>query len=93
MADLSKNLSNVAPTLKRFGSNPLGHFINGELESAESRETFQNNTPIDDSTIGSVAAGSASDIDRACQAAEQAFSAWADAVSYTHLTLPTNREV
>ncbi len=78
MADLSKNLSNVAPTLKRFGSNPLGHFINGELESAESRETFQNNTPIDDSTIGSVAAGSASDIDRACQAAEQAFSAWAD---------------
>ena len=78
MAGLSKNLSNIAPTLKRFGSNPLGHFINGELESAESGESFQNNTPIDDSPIGSVAAGTASDIDRACQAAEQAFHAWPD---------------
>ena len=76
MADLPKNLRDVAPTLERFGSLTLGHFINGDLESAESGETFQNHTPIDNSPIGKVAAGTASDIDRACQAAEQAFPAW-----------------
>jgi len=76
MADLTKNLRDVAPTLERFGSLTLGHFINGDLESAESGETFQNHTPIDNSPIGKVAAGTASDIDRACQAAEQAFPAW-----------------
>jgi len=76
MADLTKNMSDVAPTLERFGSRTLGHFINGELESAEPGETFQNHTPIDNSPIGTVAAGAASDIDRACQAAEQAFPPW-----------------
>ena len=73
MADLTKNMSDVAPTLERFGSKTLGHFINGELESAEPGETFQNHTPIDNSPIGTVAAGTGGDIDRACQAAEQAF--------------------
>ena len=78
MADLNANLSDVAPTIARFQSKTLGHFINGERTLGVSGETFQNETPIDNSPLGLVASGSEADIDTACQAAEAAFPAWAE---------------
>ena len=75
--ELEKNLAEVAPLLERFREQTLGHYINGEATLGASGETFTNQTPIDNSDLGQVAAGSASDIDNACRAAAAAFPAWA----------------
>ncbi|MEM9623216.1 MAG: 5-carboxymethyl-2-hydroxymuconate semialdehyde dehydrogenase [Pseudomonadota bacterium] len=77
MGTLDENLVAVAPTLARFNGATLGHFINGRVTMGASNETFENSSPIDQSHIGTVAAGTVEDIDAACLAAEQAFDAWA----------------
>jgi len=77
MSELNNNLELLSPSLQRFQNNILGHFVNGELIPGESRETFENHTPIDQTSMGHVAAGSEADVDTACRAAESAFPPWA----------------
>ena len=75
---LSENLAKSEAYLTRFRDDPLGHFIDGEARGSASGETFDNHTPVDNSLLGTVAAGGASDIDSAARAAEVAFPAWCD---------------
>ena len=51
--------------LGRFAAEPLGHFINGEMVPSESGATFENRSPVDASLLGNIAAGDATDVDRA----------------------------
>ncbi|MBN7797316.1 5-carboxymethyl-2-hydroxymuconate semialdehyde dehydrogenase [Parahaliea mediterranea] len=77
MPDLTHNLSLAGNYLQRFRDRPTTHFINGAW-TAPDGDTFDNLTPVDNSSLGKVAAGSAADVDAACDAAEQAFPAWRD---------------
>ncbi|WP_428633325.1 5-carboxymethyl-2-hydroxymuconate semialdehyde dehydrogenase [Sedimenticola sp.] len=78
MSEFASNLSLAENYLKRFRENTTTHFINGQWSGAESMETFDNYTPVDNSSIGQVARGTAADIDSACQAAKEAFPAWSN---------------
>jgi 5-carboxymethyl-2-hydroxymuconic-semialdehyde dehydrogenase len=77
-SEFENNLNDVEALLKRFRSATLPHFINGRQDTGRSASTFDSLTPVDNSVIGSVAAGNAEDIDAACRAAESAFPEWAD---------------
>jgi len=74
---LEENLEKLRPILKQFADQPISHFINGESVAASDGRTFSNHSPVDDSIIGEVVAGTPSDIDAACMAAEAAFDVWA----------------
>ena len=74
--DFQSNSQEAEELLQRFRDKTLGHFINGKEDSGRSGKTFDSLTPVDNSVIGSVAAGNAEDIDAACQAAEAAFDEW-----------------
>jgi len=71
------NKAKAEQHLARFRSGTLGHFIAGAAADAAAGETFENTTPIDNTSIGRVAAGDAADVDRAARAAAEAFPAWA----------------
>ena len=73
-----QNLADLQPLIQRFRDGTLQHFIDGAAAAGASGETFTNLTPIDNTEIGTVAAGSVADIDAACRAAERAFPAWRD---------------
>jgi 5-carboxymethyl-2-hydroxymuconic-semialdehyde dehydrogenase len=70
------NLAKAEGFLARFGETRLPHFIDGEHVPSVAGRSFENRTPIDNSLLGSVAAGDAQDIDRAAAAAKAAFPAW-----------------
>ena len=72
------NRVKVSRYLERFGGCTLGHFIDGVGVAGASGEAFDNTTPIDNSAINSVAAGSAEDVDRAVLSARAAFPGWRD---------------
>ena len=74
-----ENLKKAEGYLQRFRDNVTAHYINGKPDPGISGETFDNLTPADNSSLGPVAAGSADDICRACQAAHEAFPAWSRA--------------
>jgi 5-carboxymethyl-2-hydroxymuconic-semialdehyde dehydrogenase len=76
MSELEKNLQSVERLLAPLQAETLPHFINGRRDLGRSGETFEGYTPVDNSTIGNVAAGSADDIDAACVAAQAAFEEW-----------------
>ena len=76
MSDLEKNLQSIERLLAPLQAETLPHFINGRRDLGRSGETFEGYTPVDNSTIGNVAAGSADDIDAACVAAQAAFEEW-----------------
>jgi aldehyde dehydrogenase (NAD+) len=76
---------NLLPEVKKFlASQPLKMFIGGEWTNAASGETFETRDPGAGKVLAAVAAGDSRDIDRAVQAATDAFrkSGWA--------TLPAN---
>ncbi|MCC6706920.1 MAG: 5-carboxymethyl-2-hydroxymuconate semialdehyde dehydrogenase [Gammaproteobacteria bacterium] len=75
---LDDNLKAANTLLARFRNAPLPHWINGAPHAGHSALTFDNLTPIDNSLIGTVAAGNAEDVDLACRAAQAAFPAWRD---------------
>ncbi len=75
-ADFENNLKDVEQLSRRFHDQTLPHFIDGGHDAGRSGKTFESVTPIDNSVIGSVAAGNAEDIDAACKAAEAAFEEW-----------------
>ena len=70
------NLGKAKSYLQRFSDNITGHFINGQFEVPTNAETFENFTPVDNTTLGKVVSGNAHDIDRACDAAQVAFADW-----------------
>ena len=71
-----ENLKKAEGYLQRFRENVTAHYINGEACPAISSETFENLTPVDNTSLGLVAAGSAADVDQACRAAHEAFPGW-----------------
>ena len=71
-----ENLKKAESYLERFRDNVTAHYVNGESFAGDSGRTFDNLTPVDNTSIGLVAEGSAADIDRACRAAQDAFPAW-----------------
>ena len=68
-------------------------YINGEWVGATGDGVIEVVNPATEEVIGSVPVGSQADVDAAVTAARDAFPAWSsstcEAVSYTHLTLPT----
>ena len=76
--ELKENIKKAEGYLQRFKDNVTGHFINGQAYAGNSGKTFENTTPVDNTSIGQIAEGSAEDIDVACKAAEAAFPGWRD---------------
>lgn len=52
------------------------HFIDGAFVDSEDGATFESVTPIDNTTIATVAEGGADEVDRAVGAARRAFGGW-----------------
>jgi len=75
---LQSNIEKAEKYLSRFKSNLTQHYINGERCDASDGGSFENTTPVDNSSLGHVAKGTADDIDRACHAAADAFPEWRD---------------
>ena len=75
---LLDNLQAAEVLLTRFRQQTLPHFINGRPCSGSGGGHFDNLTPVDNTLIGTVTAGNAEDIDKACSAAQAAFPAWRD---------------
>ena len=78
MSGHAENLAKAGEYLARFKNETTGHFINGQFELPDERDTFENLTPTDNSSLGNVVEGQAEDIDRASEAAEGAFADWRD---------------
>ena len=78
MSDYETNLTAAGGYLKRFAANTTGHYINGEFVVPPNSKTYDNPTPTDNSSLGSVVEGSAEDMAAACEAAQAAFPAWRD---------------
>jgi 5-carboxymethyl-2-hydroxymuconic-semialdehyde dehydrogenase len=76
--ELEANCQEAERLLARFRSATLPHLINGTSDAGRSGRTFESVTPIDNSVIGTVAAGDAEDIDAAARAAAAAFETWRD---------------
>jgi len=77
MSDFATNLDDTQRFVARFKQAPLGHLINGKHVNSVSGDVFANESPIDNSPLGEVAAGDAADVDLACIAAADAFTEWA----------------
>jgi 5-carboxymethyl-2-hydroxymuconic-semialdehyde dehydrogenase len=73
-----ENRQKAAHYRAQVAERGIPHLIDGEAVDAASGETFTTATPIDNSPICEVASGDADDIDRAAQAAREAFPAWRD---------------
>ena len=52
------------------------HYINGEWVAPDSGEYFDNISPIDGKAFTQAARGNAKDIDKAIDAAQEAFKTW-----------------
>ena len=74
--ELNENIKKAEGYLQRFKDTTTGHFINGKSVKGSEGKTFENTTPVDNSSLGLVVEGTAEDIDDACQAAEAAFTDW-----------------
>ena len=72
---LQSNLEKANAYLARFKTDTLGHFIGGEWVAGRGR-AFDNLSPLDNSTINQVAAGTPGEIEAAAAAAENAFTDW-----------------
>ncbi len=83
MDNLDSNVKNLQPYLARFREEGIQNNISGKKYASSSGATFDNYSPVDDSFICSVAKGNAEDVDRAAQAAKDAFPAWRDIDSKT----------
>ena len=75
--EFEANCRDAEKFLARFRGETLGHHIGGKPAAGDG-ETFENLTPIDNSAINKVAAGTEADIDAAARAAKEAFAEWRD---------------
>ena len=73
----------LAGTARNYDS--VDHWIAGKATAPSSAAYFPVNNPLDDSAIAQAAAGNAEDINRAVEAAQQAFQSF-------RLSLPKERE-
>jgi 5-carboxymethyl-2-hydroxymuconic-semialdehyde dehydrogenase len=78
MSDFESNLSKANTFLQPFRDSVTGHYINGEMQCPANCNTWENTTPVDNSSLGQVAEASTAEVDAACKAAETAFPAWRD---------------
>jgi len=76
--DFKQNQHDADALIASMNATVLPHFIGGKRDSGCSGKTLDSLSPIDNSVIGSVAAGNREDIDAACVAAENAFEEWRD---------------
>lgn len=74
---LKDNIAKAEGYLARFKENSLGHYINGTWTTGSAGETFENLTPVDNSSMGKVVKGTAEDVNNACKAAASAANEWA----------------
>ena len=73
---LQTQLEKLDRHLARFREGGILNLIDGK-DAEGSGGTFQTHSPVDESLIATVARGTATDIDRAAEAAKAAFPAWA----------------
>jgi len=77
MTALTDSITKLNGFLKRFSENGIQNRIAGQ-DVAGAGGVFQTHSPVDKSLICDVAHGTASDIDKAANAARDAFPAWRD---------------
>jgi 5-carboxymethyl-2-hydroxymuconic-semialdehyde dehydrogenase len=78
VADLELNLTQAERYLQRFRDRCTTHYIDGTWTDPGTATTFDNTTPVDNSSLGQVASGTAADVNAACEAAARAFPAWCE---------------
>ncbi len=67
-------MNTLSPDARQFlGSQPHRHFIGGAWTPSAREQTFETRDPGTGQVVASIAAGDASDVDRAVAAAEEAF--------------------
>lgn len=71
-----KNKEILAEALLKVKKEGVQNIINGESLDAQSGETFENHSPVDEEFIARVAKSDSSDIDIAAKAAAEAFKNW-----------------
>ena len=76
MSAFESNQEKANAFLAPFRERPVGHFINGQFDDPAGAELYDNITPADNSVLGQAVAGTAEDADRACEAAQAAFTDW-----------------
>ncbi|MEM8860592.1 MAG: aldehyde dehydrogenase family protein, partial [Chloroflexota bacterium] len=72
-----ENLALTAEYRQQVAAHGVKNLINGERMEGSTGRTFKTHSPIDNSEICTVAEGNEADIDKAAQAAWDAFPAWA----------------
>ncbi len=77
MTALDDNIAKLAGFLERFRETGIHNRIGGQ-DVAGGKGVFQTTSPVDETVICDVAHGTADDIDRAANAAHDAFGAWRD---------------
>jgi len=75
---LQENVRKAEEFLRRFRDEVTAHFVDGNPYRGSSGRSFENLTPVDNTSLGKVAEGTAEDIDSAARAAKAAFPAWRD---------------
>ncbi len=75
---LQENVRKAEGFLRRFREEVTTHFIGGRPHRGSSGRTFENLTPVDNTSLGRIDEGTAEDIDVAARAASAAFPAWRD---------------
>jgi 5-carboxymethyl-2-hydroxymuconic-semialdehyde dehydrogenase len=75
---LQENVRKAAGVLRRFRGEVTTHFIDGKPHRGSSGRTFENLTPVDNTSLGKISEGTAEDIDDAARAASAAFPGWRD---------------
>jgi 5-carboxymethyl-2-hydroxymuconic-semialdehyde dehydrogenase len=73
---LNRNLEQAAKYLERFRSSTLPHRIDGREAVTPAGGKFENHSPVDNGSLGQVAAAGAAEVDAAVEAAATAFEAW-----------------
>lgn len=77
MATLEDNIAKLEGFLSRFKKTGVLNRVGGQ-DVPGSKGVFQTMSPVDKSVVADVAHGTAEDIDRAAEAAHNAFAAWRD---------------
>lgn len=72
--ELTANLAKLDGYLARFKADGIGHLISGAR--VDGAEIFEVSSPIDNQTFCEAAAGTDEDVDRAANAAHEAFPEW-----------------
>jgi 5-carboxymethyl-2-hydroxymuconic-semialdehyde dehydrogenase len=77
-SSFESNVAKAEAYLARFRARGVQNFIGGAACDAQSGATFETRSPVDGNVLASVAAGDASDVAAAAEAAQRAFAAWRD---------------